>query len=339
MGVGRYVCVALPFILTVASIICMLIAGLTGVTSNDLYMFRINITDLQINATELTNVIDTFENLTSREAASVVWHDNDLVEARQAPAAAPVSGNITAKALGLDNVYDFTLWGYCVTPDGGKKNCTKAKFDWAESELNLDWLDTLNTLTGLNVTIPDSIDDSLTLFKTVSRWTQIVYIIAMVALGLELAVGLFTACSRAVSCITWLISGFATLAVIAAAAMMTATGAVVTGSVLGVAHWYGVKANLNTTFLAVIWLGAAFAIGAGLFWLFSICCCKPENRPYHKRSRHGGSESEKFLPTGSYAPIGASQHNTAGGYHNYGVPQRGGARNDLAYEPYSHSRV
>ncbi|TGJ85284.1 hypothetical protein E0Z10_g3501 [Xylaria hypoxylon] len=354
-GVGRYFCVALPFILTVASIIAALIVGLTGVSSNDLYLFRIDVTNLSIDASQLANFIndasdvvsgktlddvtdeisDKASDLTSRSPIELIVKDtvsdvaNDVADA--------LSGtNITASELGLANKYDFTLWGLCTTLEDGKRNCTKAQFDWASKELDLDWVEKLTEAAGLNITIPSALNDGLNLYKTLTKWTEVVFIIAIVALGLELVVGLFTACSRAVSCVTWLISGFATAAIIATAVLLTVTGSTVVGVVLGFSKVYGVKANLNNSFLSVLWLSVAFAIGAGLFWLFSICCCKPENRPYAKRSRH--ADTEKLVPNGSYAPLGENRNSGFGGY-NYGAPQRGGARTDLAYEPYSHSRV
>ncbi|KAI0549679.1 SUR7 protein [Xylaria curta] len=357
MGVGRYFCVALPFILTVASIIAALIAGLTGVTSNDLYLFRIDVTNLSIDASQLQDIVsnasslisgDKLDDITNQVTTNVENAGDDVSNkikdiVDRAESASDVASDITnalsgttikASDLGLANKYDFTLWGYCVTPQDGKKNCTKAEFDWASKELNLTWVDRLTQVVGLNVTLPKELDDGLDAYKTITKWTEVVFIIAIVALGLELLVGLFTACSRAISCVTWIISGFATAAIIATAILLTVTGSTVIGVVLGVSKHYGVKANLNTSFLAVIWISVAFAIGAGLFWLFSVCCCKPENRPHGKRHL----DSEKNMPTGSYAPLGENHGSGYGGY-NYGAPQRGGARSDLAYEPYSHSRV
>ncbi|KAI0186302.1 SUR7 protein [Xylaria flabelliformis] len=357
MGVGRYFCVALPFILTVASIIAALIAGLTGVSSNDLYLFRIDVTNLSIDASQLQDIVSNASSLVSGDKLDDITNQvtnnvenagddvsNKIKEIIERDSASDVASDITnalsgttitASDLGLANKYDFTLWGYCVTPQDGKKNCTKAEFDWASKELNLTWVDTLTQMVGLNVTLPKELDDGLDAYKTITKWTEVVFIIAIVALGLELLVGLFTACSRAISCVTWIISGFATAAIIATAVLLTVTGATVIGVVLGVSKQYGVKANLNNSFLATIWISVAFAIGAGLFWLFSVCCCKPENRP-HGGKRH--LDSEKHMPTGSYAPLGENHPGGYGGY-NYGAPQRGGARSDLAYEPYSHSRV
>ncbi|KAI3334002.1 SUR7 protein [Ustulina deusta] len=370
--VGRYFCVALPFILTVASIIAALIVGLTGVSSNDLYLFRIDVTNLSIDATQLQNIVNNASSLVSGKTideltdefsdkvddagqdisdkvkevinrSPIKWHDSGMLSVRDTAsdvasdvADALAGTTITASDLGLANKYDFTLWGYCVTPQNGKRNCTKAEFDWASHELDLDWVERLTEVAGLNITLPKELNDGLNLYKTTTKWTEVVFIIALVALALELVVGLFSACSRAVSCATWIISGFATAAIIATAVLLTVTGSTVIGIVLGVGKVYGVKANLNTSFLSILWLSVAFAIGAGLFWLFSICCCKPESRPHGKRSRH--SDSEKLIPTGSYAPLGDNRNSAYGGY-NYPAPQRGGARSDLAYEPYSHSRV
>ncbi|KAI1119281.1 SUR7 protein [Nemania sp. NC0429] len=394
MGVGRYVCVALPFILTVASIIATLIVGLTGVANHDLYLFRIDVTNFSVDASELADFVNNVTSLgehknkledlthsTSHEArdaaqdinnqiraivgrSPVEWHDPSLLDgsktsdsgkglddvpdvesAKIVDSGKDVADNVAdalagtvikASDIGLANLYDFNLWGLCVTPQDGKKNCTKAQFDWATHELDLTWVDRLTAAAGLKVTLPKQLNDGLNVYKTVTRWTEIVFIIAIVALALELIVGLFTACSRAVSCVTWIISGFATIAIIATAILLTVTGVSIIGVVLTFSKHYGVRANLNTSFLVVLWLGVAFALGAGLFWLFSICCCKPENRPHGKATRH--ADSEKFPQTSSYAPLGENRNSAFSGY-NYGAPQRGGPRTDLAYEPYSHSRV
>ncbi|KAI3319608.1 hypothetical protein HD806DRAFT_256285 [Xylariaceae sp. AK1471] len=379
-GVGRYFCVALPFILTAASIIAALIVGLAGVTSNGLYLFQIDITNLSIDATQLQDFVNNASSIVSGNAVDdiknnitnsvnqagqdvtdkvndivnrspIEWHDSSLLNsATDKPEAGGEKAtgnandvinalgdvNITASELGLANIYDFTLWGFCTTPQDGKRNCTKAQFDWASKELDLTWVKTLSEKAGLNVTLPKQLNDGLNAYKTITKWTEVVFIIAIVLLALELLVGLFTACSRAVSCVTWIISGFATAAIIATAVLLTVTGAIIIGVVLGASKHYGTKAHLNTSFLAILWLSVAFAVGAGFFWLFSICCCKPENRPYGKRSRH--ADGEKQLPIGSYAPLGDNRNSAYSGY-NHGAPQRGGARSDLAYEPYSHARV
>ncbi|KAI2783734.1 SUR7/PalI family-domain-containing protein [Daldinia loculata] len=358
MGVGRFVCVALPFILTIGSIIAMLIAGLTGVTNNGLFIFEIDTRNVTIDAQTLQSLIGNITNAESisdkvddtvnngQKAVSQNIHNPLNQHNTRSPAAqdtSDISGiigsltgsgdNITAAELGIDKIYQFTLWNYCAITSDGAKNCTKAKFNWAEEDLNTSWVDEFGKqLGGANITIPDEVNDTLSTFKTLIKWTEVVYVIAMIGLALELVVGLFTACSSLVSCLTWVISGIATAFVIAAASMMTALAVIVVGVTKGATSKYGGDASWNTNFLACVWIGVAFALGASFFWLFSICCCKPENRPYNRRAGHG-AEGEKFIPNGSYAPLGDNRNS---GY-NYGAPQRGGARSDLAYEPYSHA--
>ncbi|KAK7738426.1 hypothetical protein SLS62_011404 [Diatrype stigma] len=337
MGVGRFFCVALPFILTVASILCMLIAGLTGVTNTKaLYIFRIDVSNVTIDASTIATiaglddtVTNQIEQLTGRAPATA----DDIASGLDSVAAL---NGLTAADLGLGKVYDISLWGYCVTWQDDSHNCTKPQYNWAEassSSENNTLISQMQSMDGVNDTALPAVMDGLEAFEKLNKWTEVVYIIAMIGLGLELAVGLFTACSSAVSCVTWFISGIATLFVVASAVLVTVMATVAVGTIEGAASEQGAHASYNTSYLAVIWLGAAFAIAASSFWLLTICCCKPERRPYSRKGNHG--ETEKFIPTGSYQPIGETHQP---GY-NYGAPQRGGARSDLAYEPYSHARA
>ncbi|KAJ1327852.1 SUR7/PalI family [Microdochium nivale] len=371
MGVGRYFCVALPFVLTVASIICVLIAGLTGVTNNNLHLLKLNLTEAQIDASQLaallnglstaqnvnlTNLgnaangdiqttlqniehnIQNLPNSVNNKRNTGTWHDSSLIQELGIPTGASVPStahNITAKQLGLANTYQISVWGFCADWADGTHNCTRPQFNWAENQLNTNGLARFNQLAGINVTIPQEIDEGLKAFEQMIKWTQVVFIIACIALGIQFVVGIFTACSRAVSCVTWLVSAIAAAAVIAAAAMMTVLSLTVAGAVEGSMSKYGADASVNRTFLSIIWLGAAFALGSSFFWLFSICCCKPESRPHKSRAAH--SDGEKMLPVGAYQPIG--EHQGAQNNYNYGVPQRGGARTDLAYEPYSRAHA
>lgn len=336
MGVGRYFCVALPFILTVASILCMLIAGLTGVANTKaLYIFRIDVSNVTIDVSTIAalagvddSISDQIDQLSGRAPATA----DDISSSLDSVAAL---NGLTAADLGMGKVYDISLWGYCATYQDDTHNCTKPQFNWAQGSYseNNTLMDRIQSMEGVNDTALPDIIDGLEAFEQLNKWTEVVYIIAMIGLGLELAMGLFTACSRAVTCVTWLISGIATLFVVAAATLVTVMATVAVGTIEGTMSEQGAHANYNTSYLAVIWLGAAFAIAASSFWLLSVCCCKPERRPYNRKGSHG--ETEKFIPTGSYQPIGETQQP---GYH-YGAPQRGGARSDLAYEPYSHARA
>merc|ERR1711939_497006 len=309
MGAGRFVCVAVPFGLTLASLVCILIVMLAGVTNKSLDMFEIKTANLSISSSSLENLID----LTKRAPVP-----GDSLSALTVAGLSPNTGdNITAADLGLADSYKVSLWNYCATT-GSNTNCTKAEFDWAASKLNTSTVEaTASALTGTTVSLPSELKTALKTFKTFSKWTEVVYIIAFFTCVAELFLGLFGFCSRARS--------------------------------------YGVKGSLNTSFLATTWLAAAFSIGAGMFWMLTICCCAADHSGNSKRKSRGVDDHEKLIPTGAYQRVDDNQHFNQGyagqqhGIYNpqqnteYGVPMhnvkpmaRGG---NGAYEPYGHTAI
>lgn len=343
MGVGRFFCVALPFILSAASLVALLIACLGGVTNKDLYMFRVNATDMQISRSEIQGFIEnvTNGNIQMPDLPNVGNLNDilsrDVVEPRQ-------SDNVTAKMLGLDNVYDVALWGYCETNNKGERECTKAEFDWATKHLNTSWIEAVGEISGGRIQIPDEVQDALKAYQTVSKWTQVAYIVSFVSLGLAVITGIFANCTRVMSCVTFIVAWFAAIVVIAAAALSTVTSSVVVGALEASAKVYGIRSNFNTTFLALVWISAAAAAGAAFFWLFTICCCAPNHSSRKSRNR-GSTDGEKLLAgsggNSSYQPLGSPAHQgfyDAQSNNQYGAPrhQAAGPRADMAYEPYSH---
>jgi len=313
-------------------LIALLVAGLAGVTDKSLYMFQVNTTDLQIPSSLIGSILN------SRDPEPQNFHDVTNIISSGTKVA--TGSNITASDLGIYDLYDISLWGYCYTPQNGSRACTKPAFNWATTVLNetTNDINTLITLSGQNIKLPKEVGDAVEAFGTVSRWTQIVFIIAYIALAVELVFGIFANCSRAFSCLTFIVSAVATTAVCGAAALATATSVVVVGTVESTAKFYGIQGDFNTKFLAAVWIAAAFALAAGLFWLFTICCCKPDR----SKSSRGHGDGEKFMQ-GPYQPIGDNHgYQQGGGYarpfsqqpQSYGQPQR-----DMAYEPYSHSRA
>jgi len=339
---GRFVCVLVPFLLTLASLIAMLIAGLSGIADKNLYMFRVNVTDLSLSPLSVSSILDgtgfKVPNLNDVDLPDVKVPDINIPDIHIGKRAEAKSNNITAADLGLYNVYDVNVWNYCYTPRNGSRECTKAQFNWATTALNTSTgnFNSLITSTGLNVTLPKEITEAVKTFGTVSKWTQVVFIIAYVALGVELFFGLFANCSRAFSCVTWLIAFVATIATGAAAGLATATAAIVVGAVKASSELYGVEAQLDTRFLAAVWIGVAFAMAAGLFWMFTICCCKPDHHSSRRSHSRHGDEGEKFIQHGP----GYQRLSEPGGYQGgYAQPYGNAPQHSGAYEPYSHARV
>lgn len=341
MRAGRFACVALPIILTIAAIIAFLIATLSGIAHNSLYIFTINLEDLNFDSIDVGDIASDL-------GLDISGRDAQQIETRQ-------SGEGIASTLNFGNKYEVTLWGYCEIrdkrgEDGTERNCIDGEYNWASKHLNTSFISDLAGVAGADIQIPDEIDTALNIFKTVTRYTEIAFIVALCVLGLELLLGIFASCTRVISCLVWLIGLAAIVLCVVAAGLATAMGAVVVGAVEATAEQYGVRGSINTNFLVCIWIGAAFAIAASLFWLFTICCCKPE----HGRNKNKHlDDNEKLMPTGGYYPVGGTgmndhEVNTGhGGYHNQFQPGYGqeyshapsyysAGRSDAGYEPYSH---
>ncbi|OAA61544.1 integral membrane protein [Cordyceps fumosorosea ARSEF 2679] len=345
MAVGRALCVALPLLLTIASLAALLYATLAGVAHRNTFMFKLDTTNLTLDRAGI-------ESIAKGAGVDVSSIGKDLgIDIDGLLNKATGGQNITAKELNLDYVFEVDLWGFCYTKDN-KRNCTKAEFDWASSALNDTYLKSFGTQAGVSIPLPKDIQEPIKAFRTIMKVTEIAFIAANIMLGVELLIGILASCSRFVSCVTWLIACITTTIVFAAAALATGTSATVVGAVEATAKVYGVRGGIQTSFLAAVWISAAFALGASLFWVFTICCCKPD-RARSARNRDSYGDGEKLMPSRGYAPLGSQQHEMTGlqqqqpqhhtGYNNgayyNGQPARypaGNGRSDLAYEPYSH---
>ncbi|RFU34567.1 hypothetical protein B7463_g1763, partial [Scytalidium lignicola] len=340
---GRFVCVAVPFALTLASLICILIVALAGVTNKNLDMFDINTKNLSISTNDLVNL----ENLFKRTPVPGI---TDLTTSAL-NGAIGTGINLTASDLGLSDYYKIDLWTYC-SQDGKNTTCPKPKFNWAADAFNETKLtNTASAAVGQPIKLPKDLTGSLHTFQVVSKWTQVVYIIAFVSTVAELFLGLFALCSRVFSCCTWIISGISTVAIIAASILATVASAIVVGALDKVVKHYGVHATINTTFLAITWLAAAFSLAGSLFWLLSTCCCAPEKRERHRDRRNfrGSSDGEKLLSGGlggnGYQRVSdpwGGQQSGHTGPQDFGVPLQNfnkPTRVEGGYEPYSHTAV
>ncbi|KAJ6790337.1 hypothetical protein PWT90_09583 [Aphanocladium album] len=345
MSVGRVFCVALPLVLTIASIGALLYATLAGVAHHNTFMFKVDTRNLTLDRKGL-------EDIAKSAGVDVSSIGKDLgVDIDGLLDKATGGQNVTAKELNLDYIFEVDLWSFCYTKDN-KRECTKAEFDWASKTLNDTYLTNFGAQAGIKVPLPKDIKEPIKAFRTVMKYTEIAFIVANVLLGVELLVGLLASCSRVVSCLTWLIACITTILVFAAAGLATGTSAAVVGAIEATAKVYGVRGGIQTSFLAAIWIAAAFALGANLFWVFTICCCKPDHgRARGVRHRDSYGDGEKPIPSRGYAPLG-TEHEMTGfqqqpqhhaGYNNSAYynnqPARypsGNGRSDLAYEPYSH---
>ena len=331
MGVGRFCCVALPFILTAVSLVCLLIVGLAGVTSSNLHLFEIapknlSITLQQFNGLDFKNTADKIPGIGSSSDGAA----GDIA--------------LTAPQLGLGDEYDFYLWNYAELI-GDVTTKSSPKFDYASNFTNTSSLTKITEEAHVTVTIPDAVKNGLKTFATLVKWTEVVFIIACVTTGITILVGIAGFFSRIGSCLTWIVGGLSSIAIIGFATLATVTSTVVVGALNATVKRFGVTSSVNVTWLVIVWIGAAASLASGLFWLFTICCCA-SSRGDKRHSR--GGDSEKLLGTRGYQPVHDPFRNEpymgqqSGVYNQqqHAIPMQN-VKNDRAqaYEPYSHHAV
>jgi hypothetical protein len=341
---GRIFCVAFPFIATLAALVVLFVSTLGGKHVPQLYMFSVNLTDLSVDPEGVSGILDNLRNSVNTSDIEDVLEDlpkdakdrfqtiedkiKELTGRDIVDDILKSTNNITAADLGLANIYHVGLWGTCSGPNASATVCTSPKFDWASRMLNTTWLENVGSAMGANITLPDEIQSGIKSFNASIKWMEIVFIAALAALALELFFGLFSSCSRLWSCLAYIVAGIATTLAVAAAIFATAVSAAVVGVIKASADIYGADADLNTPFLAAVWIAVALSVTASLFWCISACCCA------NKRKPTATPFGEKHYSTGSYAPLSGGAAGPA--YAQKGAGNRDSAYQSAAYEPYSH---
>lgn len=338
MGLGRFCCVALPFILTAVSLVCLLIVGLAGVTSSNLHLFEVNPKNLSISLQDFSNL--DFKNKVEDEASKVPG-----LGSIAGNLGAAGNANITAADLGLGDTYDFFLWNYAEVL-AGVTTKSPSKFNYAANFTNTTAIEHLSEEAHVTVAIPNAVNDGLKVFATLVKWTEVVFIIACGTTILTILVGIAGFFSRIGSCVTWIVSGLSSIAIIAFAVLATVTSSIVVGTLTASVKRYGVTSSVNVTWLVIAWIGAAASLASGLFWLFSVCCCA-SSRGDKRHSRAGDSEKLLGGPRG-YQPVRDPFQNEpylgqqSGVYNQqqHSIPMHN-VKNERAqaYEPYSHHAV
>ncbi|KAF4221247.1 hypothetical protein CNMCM8980_003281 [Aspergillus fumigatiaffinis] len=327
---GRIACIFTPYALTIASLVCIIMVGLgctksSSSTLNNLYFFR---ADLQ-NLTTSSSVTSAVSS--ALESAGVDVSSSDLANALDE----------AQKQLKIKDFYDIGLWGYCdgdVTSGNYKtQNCSKPKAEFYFNPITI-WQ--LND-TGVEDVLPDDLSKALNVYKNVSKWMFIAYIVAFVATIVELVVGLFAICSRWGSCVTSLVSAVSFLFITAASVTSTALFTVLKGTFNAALKDYGIKGYMGKNIYVATWLAVAFSLAGSLFWIISSCCCSGRS-PYHGSSKTRGVTAEKAPYT--YEPLGPQANQTPAAFGNTSYPPPPAHGNQVpmqnmrnnAYEPFRH---
>ena len=147
------------------------------------------------------------------------------------------------------------------------------------------------------------------------------YVLALVCTILTLVVGVSAVFSRWGSFFTTFFAAGSALFTLAASGVATALFVTIDDVLNKFLKPYEVQSSLGGDVLRTTWAGTVFALGAGLFWLLSVCCCSGRS-PWHKDERGYGFRGV-----------------TGSGFNDDGGDGRGRRRIKVEKTPYTYERV
>ncbi|CAI7664502.1 unnamed protein product [Penicillium bialowiezense] len=292
---GRIACIFTPYVLTIASLICIIMVGLgctkaSSSTLNDLYFMRLDLSNMSSNSDAIT----TIENKLSEAGIDV--SDSDITKLI----------NTLQDDSTIADFYDIGLWGYCQGNITNNKDtvssCTKPK-----AEFYFNPSDVLGVSESeLEEELGSSVKKIMKVYKAVSKWMFIAYLVAFIATCAQILVGIFAIFSRWGSCVTTIVSIVSFLFTLGASLTSTIMFSIAKGSLGTAMEAYGIEVSMGKNIYAATWLAVAFSLGGTLFWMFSTCCCSGRS-PYGHKDRHNtrGSITAEKAPY-TYEPIGAA---------------------------------
>ncbi|MCJ1406813.1 hypothetical protein MMC19_000883 [Ptychographa xylographoides] len=312
---GRFVCVFIPMVLTIASLIFQIMVGLGGTNANNSYLS--NIYFLQANTT----------------AAA---HNSSLINMPANNQTDPLDKTASGKII-FENFYAIGLWGYCA---GSGANTTSSVLAVGQSTArSVDFCTAKQlhfafdpaTVWGLNSTMANNLFDkdlqnTLTWYaQTASKWISTLYIIAVVATAVEILIGIGGLFSRLGSLFTTLASVVTSIFLWSFAILATATYVGLGGAFNVALKQYGITFYIGTTMFIYMWLAVACSLVSGIFWAFSCCCCSGRSREpaYNKAAMAERTPYTYERVDGPYAQNHAAPLNNVGG-------------RPTAYEPFRH---
>lgn len=327
---GRFACIFTPMALTIASLVCLVIIGLGGTnqsndTFNNLYFFRANTSKITVDPSEV--------NIPPSALTEAIFNDTTSA----------VKSNL--------HIYDFyhvSLFNYCAgnfTGDATSNSSTSDLVTYCSPHTNEFWFNPVEVW-GLNNTNIDQLFSSelrngLAAYQTTARWMFIAYVVTVIATIIEILVGFFALFSRLGSVATTIVSGISSLFFMAFALTSTILYSVLVGTFNDALTKYDIRGNLGHNIYVTIWLGAALSLGAGLFWMFSSCCCSGRSDKIKGYGDGHPAKGHKYDRVGSPMPphggFGYGQP-AAQGYQVPSSHHMGpiGAQKHTSYEPFRH---
>ena len=245
------------------------------------------------------------------------------------------------QAMGMQDYYTIYLRSYCGWNGNDKyANCTDPKSYFWFNPITIWGLN--NTGTPVDDFLPKSFRDGLDTYHGASKAMFVLYVAALAATSATLLVGVSAIFSRWGSFFTTFCAKAASVLFVAATALASAIFLILRTSLNHtLKDDYGIKTTVGGKSLALSWIGTAFAVGAGFFWLLSVCCCSGRS-PYNQGGREGRGRTRAEKTPYTYERVGSPymgprdtqsvplQNFGGGGGHE----QRGSA-----YEPFRPQHV
>ena len=321
---GRFACIFTPMALTIASLVCLVLVGLGGTnksnaTYNNLYFFRANTSTITVDPKDLS------------------LPSNELTNA--------ILGQTTSAVKEALHVYDFyhvSLWNYCAGnfTNAASNGSSSDNVTYCSAHTNEFWFNPVDVWglnnTGVDQLFSKELRDGLSAYQTTAKWMFVAYVVALIATLVEILVGFFALFSRLGSLATTIVSSVSSLFFVAFALTSTILYSVLTGTFNDALTKYDIHGNLGHDIYVLVWLGAAFSLGAGVFWLFSSCCCSGRSDRIKGYGDDRGSRDHKYDRVGSPMPLQGYGQPAAAGYpssHHMGPV---GAQRQTSYEPFRH---
>ncbi len=316
---------------TIASLVCLIIVGLGGTNKdnagfNNLYFFRANTSQIQVNSSIL--------NLPSNPVTNNIPNIN-VINGSSSPA---------ASALGIKDFYHVSLWNYC--SGDFSKNSSGQHNDvvtFCSPHQNEFWFNPVDVW-KLNNTVADKffskeLKSGLDTYKTVAKWMFICYIVAIISTIVEILVGFTALFSRLGSVATTIVSAVSSIFLIAFALTSTILYSTLTASFNTALKEYQIHGNLGRTIYVWVWLAVAFSLASGFFWMISSCCCSGRSDRI-KGYGDGGRKGRRNAPY-NYERVESPYMGHSGNAPGYQAPLHGMPMQNMgpkrtAYEPFRH---
>ena len=318
---GRFVCIFVPMVLTIAALVFQIMIGLGGTNPKNNY-----ISNLYFMQADTSGALGN-SSLTNRPA-------NDNTD----PADKTSDGKII-----LQPYYTISLWNYCAGAgdDVGKSALAINQKDAKSVEFctgrQLHFWFNIKEVWGFTGKIGDELfseraNNVLDNYeRTSSKWISSLFILGIVATSLEILIGIGALFSRLGSLFTT-ISAFVTTAFLFAFALLTTltyVGMVATFNLS--LNQYKIKFKLGPTMFVYMWLSVACSLVAALFWAFSSCCCSGRHRE-PRGAKATTAERTPYTYERVDGPYGQQQQHTQ--QPTAQMSNVGGR--PTAYEPFRH---